>query len=106
MTAAPPDIQRMRHVPRQMLRSRDFRDQETTDAELRWWHQRAVHDAFGVADGLVVTRSADGASVTVAPGLAYDCYGRELRLRAPRTLAVPASGQPLTLFARFRDNGA
>jgi hypothetical protein len=106
MTRAPVDLQRMRHVSRQMLLSRDFRDQGVTDAELRWWHQRAVHDAFGVADGLTVLRSAGGSSVTVEPGLAYDCYGRELRLRAPRTVAIPGSGQPLTLVARFRQDGA
>jgi hypothetical protein len=106
MTPAPLDIQRMRHVPRQMLRSRDFRDQGVTDAALRWWHQRAVHDAYGVAAGLAVVRSADGASVTVRAGIAYDCHGRELRLRSPRTVVVPASGQPLTLVARFREDGA
>jgi hypothetical protein len=106
MTQTPVDLERMRHVPRQMLRSRDFRDQGVTDAELHWWHQRAVHEAFGVADGLGVVRSADRRSVRVAAGLAYDCYGRELRLRTARRLPVPSAGQPLTLLARFRENDA
>jgi hypothetical protein len=107
MSRAPVDLQRMRHVPRQMLRSRDFRDQGVVDAELRWWHQRAVHDAFGVADGLTVTPFEEVPNLfTVAPGLAYDCYGRELRLRAPRTVAGPGlSKDELTLVARFAGDG-
>ena len=78
MTRRPVDIQRLRHVPRELLRSRDFRDQAAASEQLRWWHNRALHDAFGVASGMSAALAADAASVLVQPGVAYDRVGREL----------------------------
>ena len=70
MTRRPADIQRLRHVPRELLRSRDFRDQAAFSNQLRWWHNRALHDAFGVASGLSVALAAGAASALVQPGIA------------------------------------
>jgi hypothetical protein len=96
----PAELQRLRHVPGQLLRSRDFRDQLANDDQLRWWHNRAVHDAVGVAAGLEVTLAADQQSVLVGQGVAYDRFGRALRLLRPRRLPLPAGAEPLTLLAR------
>lgn len=88
-------IERLRHVPGELLRSRDLRDQLAADVELQWWHQRAVHDAAGVVAGLVA--HIEGESVTVTPGLAYDPRGRELLLAQTATIERPASGVVLVL---------
>jgi hypothetical protein len=95
------ELQRLRHQQGELLRSRDFRDQGTVEAELRWWHNRALHNAYGVACGLEVQQ--DGTSIHVAPGLAYDCFGRELLLTHAITLEIPASSAPGTLLVRYRE---
>ena len=101
MTASRPvSVERIRHVPRELLRSGDFRDALETEAQLQWWHQRAVHDSFGVVDGLWVTPGPDAGSVTVAPGVAYDCFGRDLHLFEPRVVPLPEEPEPMTLLAR------
>ena len=105
MTRRPVDIQRLRHVTRELLRSRDFRDQEAFSKQLRWWHNRALHDAFGVASGLSVALAADVASALVQPGIAYDRVGRELLVFAPRPVPLPGQQQPMTLVVRYREGG-
>ncbi len=79
----------------QELRSRDLRDQAGTLEQLRWWHNRAVHGVFGVSQRLSVTVDPAAPSVVnVDCGLAYDCFGRELILRAPSTIPLPAVAGP------------
>jgi hypothetical protein len=56
MIREPLELQRLRYWQGQMLRSRDLRDQVATEAQLRWWHNRALHNVFGVASGFEVTR--------------------------------------------------
>jgi hypothetical protein len=97
------DLQRQRWVPDQLLRSRDLRDQQATSDQLRWWHNRAVHEAFGVASGLQATLA--GQLVTVEPGVAYDCFGQPLRLRTRRGVPVPSGLGPFTLLARAGPSG-
>ena len=104
MTRRPVDIQRLRHVPRELLRSRDFRDQAAFSRQLRWWHNRALHDAFGVVSGLSVALAADTASALVQPGIAYDRVGRELLVFAPRSVRLPGQQQPMTLVALYCEN--
>jgi hypothetical protein len=97
------ELERLRWVPRQLVRSRDLRDQLNISAQLRWWHNRAVHDPFGVASGMEVTLTADAQSATVQPGVAYDCAGRALRLLAPRIVSLPTGHESAMLVARARD---
>lgn len=108
MIADPREIQRLRFREGQDLLSRDFRDGESFESQLRWWHNRAVHGAFGVRSGLGVTVS--GTEARVERGLAYDCVGRELILPAARVLPAPpepAGGGDRVLVIRFReDDGA
>lgn len=102
MIADPREIQRLRFRDGQDLLSRDFRDQARFEEQLRWWHNRAAHGAFGVRYGLRVTIS--GPEVRVTRGLAYDCVGRELILPAARSLPLPpAPGGDRILVIRFRE---
>jgi hypothetical protein len=95
----PLDLQRLRHVDGEMLRSRDFRDEIANDLELHWWHQRAVHQAYGVANGLEVSEPVDG-TLSVGPGLAYDARGRELTLLAQTSVELAEGKQPMALVLR------
>jgi hypothetical protein len=89
----PIEPERLRHHQGERLLARDLHDQSAFDDQLRWWHNRALHDAYGVVEGLTV-RPVDGAAdpaVVVDPGLAIDAFGRELILGEPRQLATPAT---------------
>lgn len=86
----PPALERLRHWQGQMLRGRDFRDQLAFDAELRHWHNRALHSS-GVREGLGVGLLLLDRRlvVRVQPGLAYDCFGRALVLDESRDVEIP-----------------
>jgi hypothetical protein len=101
----PLDLQRLRHVDGELLRSRDLRDELAGDLALQWWHQRAVHRAYGVTGGLVVSPPQDGV-LTVAAGLAYDARGRELMLVSPASIVVPDGNDRLALVLCHRAVGA
>jgi len=97
------DPLRLRHVRGEALRGHDFSDQSRQDDQLRWWHNRALHQAFGIARGLDVTIE-DGVA-TVAPGLAYDRHGRELVLDTPRQVRVPEDAATAHLVISRRGDG-
>jgi hypothetical protein len=101
------ELQRLRYWQGQLLRSGDFHDQTVMAAQLRWWHNRALHDSFGVSWGFSITpvpQSGQLQAVRVGCGLAYDCYGRELILQNPMTIEVPASGQgAMTLLVLYKE---
>jgi hypothetical protein len=105
-------FERFRYWRGQTLRSQDFRDEATTEARLRAWHNRAVHEAYGVSLGLTVTGVLDAknnlAAVDVEPGIAHDCFGRLLLLQQPRKFAVPSLPDKtvtLVLVMRYRETG-
>lgn len=83
----PVDPLRLRHGRGERLLGRDLADQADQDDQLRWWHNRALHQAYGIVDGLDV-KIVEGVA-TVAPGLAYDGCGRALPLTRPRQVPVP-----------------
>ncbi len=91
-------LQRLSYLPGQDLRARDFREQAAVEAQLRWWHNRAEHAAFGVRFGLQAVPEPQplapdhtATSVAVSPGLGYDAFGRERILARKAHLALPAS---------------
>lgn len=85
----------------QALLARDFRDEAAQADERRAWHNRAVHEAFGIAAGLEVTLLATTPqTASVAPGLAYDRAGREILVRRALTSAAPPL-PPTTAEASF-----
>ena len=88
-------LERVKYWQGQMLRSADLRAQSADTAQHRWWHNRALHNAYGVYQGLTASEAqgADGTfiGVTIAAGVGYDCFGRELIVDSPQTVALPVN---------------
>jgi hypothetical protein len=98
------ELQRLRYWQGQTLRSQDFRDQLAIEAQLRWWHNRALHNAFGVASGFGVTLT--DRSVVIHPGVAYDAFGRELIHTHDRAEVIPSATESMTLLARYKETSS
>src|SRR5258708_36950135 len=102
-------LERVRYWQGQMLRSGDFRNIEGVEEQRRWWHNRALHTAHGVAEGFdceLVPQTSPPA-VRVGPGIAYDAFGRELILEKPQTVRLPLNvaqehAAALRLLIRYR----
>ena len=98
MSTRPPqatELERFLYWQGQTLRSRDFRDQAAVNAQLRWWHNRSLHSAYGLSYGLeVVNDVVNGVAVVhIKCGAAYDCFGRELIVRDGTTVPLPPAPQ-------------
>ena len=86
------EFDRFKYRQGQLLASRDFRDRQQMEDALRWMHNSSdYHNAWGIAIGYEISLSGDAQNnwgpadtLTISPGIAYDCYGRELILRTPR----------------------
>lgn len=65
--------------------------------ELRWVHNRTLHD-WGVATGFGVRGAKGAKQITVAPGYALDSNGCELVLSSPLALPVPPVNGPTTYY--------
>jgi hypothetical protein len=70
--------------------------------ELRWLHNRTLHD-WGVATGLAVRGAKGDKQITIAPGYALDCAGHDLVLASSTVLPVPPvsaapGGGPVTYY--------
>jgi hypothetical protein len=91
-----------------MLLSSDLRDQQRIESELRAWHNRALHNTFGVAQGfgagLAVSPGSTNSQVIVETGLAYDCFGRELLLQRRKTILFPPGVDETLLLIRHKDD--
>ncbi len=85
-------LERVRYWQGQMLKSQDFLDIEAAEAQRRWWHNRALHNAYGVAEGLTCSLLPSNSPkiVSVSPGVAYDVFGRELILEKTLTVPLPS----------------
>jgi hypothetical protein len=93
-------LRRVRYWQGQMLRSRDFGDQNADTAQHRWWHNRALHNAYGVYQGLTavgVPSNDAPTAVHVDSGVGYDCYGRELFVESPQTVVLPVNVPPIPI---------
>jgi hypothetical protein len=95
----------------QRLEADDLNGAADQMRQLRWLHNRSLH-GWGIALGFDVAGGAGDREVTVRPGYALDCLGRELVLTEAVTLAVPArsgnpQGQPVpfALVAAYPDEG-
>jgi hypothetical protein len=99
---------RVQYWDGQMLRSSDFLDLQRIEAQRRWWHNRALHKAYGVYQGLQATADKALQTIEVSPGVAYDYFGRELVLECTARLLVPPAPSSdlevdLTLLVRYRE---
>jgi hypothetical protein len=84
-----PNLKRIEFFNGQRLTAQDLTDVQDANRQLRWLHNRSLH-GWGIGIGYGVTGEAGDTTVTVAPGYAIDCLGRELILTQPVTLPVPA----------------
>jgi hypothetical protein len=105
------DLQRLRYWQGQQLKSKDLRDQMSYNALLQAWHDRALHNAYGVRTGLQVL--LENAEVVVKPGIAYDIHGRGLVLAEDHRLGLPTQIPPSGFYLVVQrkssggaDNGA
>lgn len=83
-----PQIYRPAFFDGQRLSADDLSAVNAFHRELRWLHSRSLH-TWGIAVGFMVTGARGDRTVTVAPGYALDCVGRDLLLAEPVTLPVP-----------------
>lgn len=79
--------ERNRFFTGKYMTARDFTAEQAYFLSRHRLHQRALHGA-GIACGLDVVPHPDGqcaadGTVTVTPGIALDCYGREVVVRKP-----------------------
>lgn len=82
-------LERVQYWQGQTLKSQDFREIEAVAAQRRWWHNRALHNAYGPSQGLGVSLTPDKSAIEVQPGLAYDIFGRELVLQTKQLVRLP-----------------
>src|ERR1700682_1496595 len=80
-------MERLRYFDGQMLTAKDFQAEQDYQIEKRRLHNRRLH-GVGVVDGLAVSVNAPGTVVLVSPGLALDCYGREILVEGPVRLEL------------------
>jgi hypothetical protein len=93
-------LERVRYWQGQLLASGDLQTQLRVDEELRRLHNRAVHQAYGIAIGLTPTLDED--KLTLGCGMAYDCAGRGLIVEADREIPLPAEVTgPMTLVLAY-----
>src|SRR5215207_818421 len=80
---------RLRNDAGQRLRGRDLQDEH----ELQSWrhavHVAALHDTWGIAIGFAGSLGAGEA--IIGPGLAYDCFGREIVLSRDQHVPGPVA---------------
>jgi hypothetical protein len=93
-------MKRNAFFPGQQLMAEDLTDLNRANRELRWLHNRALHN-WGIGIGLEVKGQRGDSVVSIAPGFAIDCLGREVILAAAQTKTVPAVANQNGLDATF-----
>jgi|SRR5580692_1403800 hypothetical protein len=111
--AVPPvRLERMTYWDGQTLRSADLNDIVKIADARRWWHNRALHNAYGISFGLEVTPVMVNSStpnpvpgVRVSAGIAYDRFGRMLYQQFDLDLPFPSDAtdpnSPVVLLLRW-----
>jgi hypothetical protein len=98
------ELERLRYRQGQTLRGVDFRDQRRIEDQLRAWHNRSLHNVYGVAKkisgGLKVKVEQD--HVVVASGLAYDAFGSPLIRRDETRVPSSELTEPMHLVIRHK----
>jgi hypothetical protein len=86
-----PNLERPETFDGQRLEAADFTAIFAHPRGIRWLHNRTLH-GWGIAAGFDVDAARGERFVTVSPGYAIDCQGRDLIGSEPVTLAVPQVG--------------
>lgn len=81
-------VERLRFFNGQRLFAADLQGIEAFNREMRWLHNRSLHQP-GIGSGFAVRGSKGDRQVWIGPGYALDAQGREIVLTQPLTLQVP-----------------
>jgi hypothetical protein len=107
-----PELLRIQFFNGQRLTAADLTELQRANRELRWLHNRSLH-GWGIGIGYGVAGERGDSAVTVAPGYAVDCMGRELILTGTVVMTVPAvaaasDGSPAVFYltATYKEDPA
>ena len=78
----------------QKLTARGLEDDRRREAWLRLLHARYIHETWGIALGLEISKTDDNRFVRLKPGYAVDYLGRDLLLAEVIQLTVPNVVEP------------
>jgi hypothetical protein len=81
-------IERLQFFNGQRLFAADLQGLEAFNREMRWLHNRSLHQA-GIGNGFAVVGKKGEREVTIMPGYAIDAEGREIVLTTTRIEPVP-----------------
>lgn len=81
-------LERLQFFNGQRLFAEDLQGVEAFNREMRWLHNRSLHQP-GIGRGLAVTGRRDEREVKVGPGYALDALGREIVLTREKVEQVP-----------------
>jgi hypothetical protein len=84
-----PELERVRFFSGELLTADDLTALDGNSRELRWLHNRTLHN-WGIGFGLDVLGNRGDTSVTVNPGYAIDAGGREIILGSSVQQPIPA----------------
>ncbi|HSK77772.1 MAG TPA: hypothetical protein VLQ45_15075 [Thermoanaerobaculia bacterium] len=81
-------VERLSFFNGQRLFASDLQGIEAFHREMRWLHNRSLHQP-GIGNGFAVTGNRDDREVRIGPGYAIDALGREIVLTRPAVEQVP-----------------
>jgi hypothetical protein len=81
-------VERLQFFNGQRLFADDLQGIEAFNREMRWLHNRSLHQS-GIGNGFAVRADKGDREVWIGPGYALDAHGREIVLTQPLTLQVP-----------------
>lgn len=83
-----PFVERLTFFNGQQLVADDLQGLEALDREMRWLHNRSLHQP-GIGNGFAVSGAQGDREVTIQPGYAVDALGREVVLLQSWVEAIP-----------------
>ena len=78
---------------RRLIRDRTLTARYQSSFDIDRLHVRAVHDTWGIADGLEAKLSPDGRLVEISPGVGYDTDGSPIELKTSVSVAPYRTGE-------------
>jgi len=98
MSESPP-LKRLRYTHGQVLTAEDFLLEQEYFREKLKLHNKSLH-GFGIVSGLDV--SVSSGQIVVEPGLALDCEGNEIVIKAGQSIVAPPNGGAHTSYLNVR----
>lgn len=95
------EFERPRYFAGKLLTAEDFELEQRYNIEKRWLLNRMLRGP-GVVSGLSVVADPKG-KITVEPGFALDPQGREILVCRPQELAVPGSGELVSICLLYKE---